>query len=60
MGETPVPPIVTTDAKSAGKSFDRRGARQNPSGDSRTIALVTVNGRTHNGPVYDANGNQII
>ena len=56
----PVPPIVTTNttALSAGRGFGRQGTRQNNS-DSSTIASVTVNGRTYNGPIYDANGNII-
>ena len=56
----PVPPIVTanTTASSAGGAFGRQGTRQRSS-DSSTIASVTINGRSYNGPVYDVNGNII-
>ena len=56
----PVPPIVTTNARTAGQSFGRSGTRQRRSDDSSTIASVTINGRQHNGPVFDANGNPLL
>ena len=55
----PVPPTVTTNALSAGQLFGRQGTRMRPS-DASTIATVTINGRRHDDPVYDINGNPIL
>ena len=56
----PVPPIVTTNARTAGESFGRSGIRQRRADDNSTIASVTINGRPHNGPVFDASGNPLV
>ena len=55
----PIPPVVTTNAQSAGQTFGRQGTRARPS-DASTIATVTINGRRHDGPVFDINGNPIV
>ena len=55
----PIPPIVTTNAQSAGQTFGRQGSKVRPS-DTSTIATVTINGRRHEGPVFDINGNPIV
>ena len=55
----PIPPIVTTNAQSAGQTFGRQGTRVRPS-DTSTIASVTINGRRHEGPVFDINGNPVV
>ena len=52
-----VPPIVMTSAATAGQSFGRTGTRAAPSDSS--IASVTINGRTHVGPVFDSSGHRI-
>ena len=55
----PLPPIITTNAQSAGLTFGRQGTRVRPS-DTSTTASVTINGRRHEGPVFDINGNPIV
>lgn len=51
-------PVVMTNASNADQNFGRPGNRVRSS-DSSTIASVTINGRAHQGPVFDAQGNQI-
>jgi len=46
-----------TSAATAGQSFGRTGTRAAPSDSS--IASVTINGRTHVGPVFDSSGHRI-
>ena len=53
-----VPPVIMTQAQTAGQNFGRSGTRVRHS-DTSTIASVTVNGRSIQGPVFDVNGNQI-
>ena len=64
-GDTiPVPPVVDTDPSRAGASFGRRGTRRGnesggDSGSVSQVSMVSINGRSYNGPVFDATGNRI-
>ena len=57
----PVPPIINTNASTAGQSFGRRGSRQQPiSDDLASVNSVSiVNDRQYRGQVFDSNGNPL-
>ena len=62
----PVPEFVNTTAATAGQSFGRRGSRTPPNqqfrgnDDSSTIASISiVNGKPHQGPIFNVNGNRL-
>ena len=54
----PIPPIINTDPHHAGNAFGRRGSRHPPEASSQ-ISAVSINGRSYNGSIFDANGNRI-
>ena len=49
----PVPPHISTNE--AGSHFGRSGQRQPPS-DNSSIGMVSINGQSYNGRVFDSNG----
>ena len=60
-GISPVPPIINTNANHAGAAFGRGGSRTNPRGDNSVsqVSMISINGQSYGGPVYDANGNRL-
>ena len=57
----PVPPVINTNAQSAGSSFGRQGIRVPPSSSDSTsqVSAVTINGQPYSGPIFDSNNNRI-
>ena len=57
----PIPQVIQTpnNTSNAGASFGRSGRRNANSGDSASIASVSINGSIYNGRVFDANGNPL-
>lgn len=63
-GVPPIPPIIDTSASRAGASFGRRGTRAAASqnGDAQSvgnISMVSINGQSYTGAVYDSQGNRL-
>ena len=61
---SPVPPIINTNASSAGASFGCPASRTPPpsstdGGSVSQVSMVSINGQPYGGPVYDANGHRI-
>ena len=57
-----VPPVINTNASTAGSAFGRQGTRVNPQHDTSSVSqvsLVSINGQSYNGPVFDSNGTRI-
>jgi hypothetical protein len=56
-----VPPVIDTNASQAGASFGRRGTRQNNNDNNSVsnISMVSINGQSYNGAVFDSNGNRL-
>ena len=55
----PVPAIISTNASQAGSYFGRQGSRAPPSSDQSNISMISINGRSYNGPIFDTNGNRL-
>ena len=55
----PIPTVIDTDPAEAGAAFGRRGSRQPPTSGDSSIGLVSINGRSYTGPVFDTNRNRI-
>ena len=53
-----VPPVINTNASTAGTSFGQAGT-QIPSNSVSQISQVSINGRAYQGAVYDSNHNRI-
>ena len=65
---TSIPPIVDTDPSRARASFgcsgvgrgdETSGGNPGDSGSVSQVSMVSINGHSYNGPVFDASGNQI-
>ena len=55
-----VPPVINTNASTAGASFGRRGTRvPNSNNSTSQVSMVSINGTTYNGPIFDGNGNRL-
>ena len=58
-----VPPIINTNASTAGSAFGRSGTRVNPQSNDGSsvsqVSLVSINGQAYNGPIYDSHGTRI-
>ena len=57
-----IPPIIDTNASQAGATFGRRGTRQQNHHDNNSvsnISMVSINGQSYSGAVYDSNGNRL-
>ena len=59
-GLPPVPPVIYTDASTSSQICVYCGALQSRLIENNYIALVMINGRQNQGPLYDANGNLIL
>ena len=60
VGNAPVPPVISTTSLQAGASFGRRGTRNQPTDNSvSNISMVSINGQSYNGAVYDPQGNRL-
>ena len=60
----PIPPVINTNAQQAGASFGRQGTRSHSNntsagGSVSQVSMVSINGQSNNGPVFDSNGNRI-
>lgn len=56
----PVPPVIDTSASNAGASFGRRGTRQPPDQNSvGNVSMVSINGQSYSGAIYDSRGNRL-
>jgi hypothetical protein len=57
----PVPAIINTNALQAGTSFGRQGSRAPPTSDQSqsNISMISINGRSYSGPIFDTNGNRL-
>lgn len=57
----PVPPVIDTAASHAGASFGRQGTRQAPTDQQSVgnVSMVSINGRSYSGAVFDARGNRL-
>lgn len=57
-----VPPVINTNAATAGSSFGRPGTRVNPNDDSGSVSqvsMVSINGQAYSGAIFDANGQRL-
>lgn len=56
-----IPPVIQTNASTAGSSFGRPGVRSTPGDDNSVsqVSMVSINGRNYNGPVFDSNGQRL-
>ena len=60
VGNAPVPPVISTTSLQAGASFGKRGTRNQPTDNSvSNISMVSINGQSYNGAVYDSQGNRL-
>ena len=57
LGPPPIPPFIITDTIIAVQYFVRQSTRHQCSYNS--VSSVSINGRPHNGPVYDDKGNRL-
>lgn len=57
----PVPAIINTNALQAGSSFGRQGSRTPLASDQSqsNISMISINGRSYSGPIFDTNGNRL-
>jgi len=57
-----VPAIINTNPLHAGDSFGRQGSRAlpvPPPSDQSNISMISINGRSYNGPIFYTNGNRL-
>ena len=56
----PIPPVINTDASQAGASFGRQGSRQRQDNNSSSnLSVVSINGQSYSGAIYDSRGNRL-
>ena len=56
----PIPPVIDTNASHAGASFGRQGSRQRQENtNSSNLSVVSINGQSYSGAVYDSRGNRL-
>lgn len=57
-----VPPVINTNATTAGQSFGRSGICVNPNEDGGSVSqvsMVSINGQNYNSAVFDSNGQRL-
>ena len=58
-----IPPIINTNASTAGSAFGRQGQQVNPQEDNASVSQfsnvssINSNGKNYNGPIFDSNSN---
>ena len=57
----PIPAIIKTNPLQAGTSFGRQSSRAPPASDQSqsNISMISINGRSYSGPIFDNNGNRL-
>ena len=57
----PIPAIIKTNPLLAGSSFGRQGSRAPSTSDQSqsNISMISINGQSYNGPIFDTNGNRL-